>query len=224
MAIGVSLKDFNRADHVLEIDRRPDVCPLCHHAIELTEHHYAYYNRESLQASLVHRCPRVNCQGLFFANYRRNPLSNQLSLAGVSPMKHAPRTFSDIIGKTSKEFCEIYNQALASESQGYIKICGVGYRKALEFLLKDYLIGLYPDNANEIKTKLLGKCIEEHVSNTNIKAIAKRAIWLGNDETHYVRVWEGKDLQDLKKLVDLTVHWIEMEQLTAEAMKDMPDK
>jgi hypothetical protein len=38
--------------------------------------------------------------------------------------------------------------------------------------------------------------------------------WLGNDETHYLRKWETKELTDLKKLIQLTVHWIQMERLT----------
>lgn len=224
MGINISLKSFNRGDHALQIDRRPDVCPLCHHAIDPGDSCYAYYNTESTLAQLVQRCPKISCQGLFFANYGIRPNSNLLLFLDASPINHVPRPFSDIIKNTSKEFCDIYNQSLASESQGHLKICGVGYRKALEFLVKDYLVDLHPDKTEEIKTKFLGKCIEEYIANTNIKTVAKRAAWLGNDETHYVRIWEGKDLQDLKKLVDLTVHWIEMEQLTAEAMKDMPDK
>jgi hypothetical protein len=67
-------------------------------------------------------------------------------------------------------------------------------------------------------------CINDHITNENIKIAAKRASWLGNDETHYERIWVGKDLQDLKKLIDLTVHWIEMEQMTKEAIQDMPGK
>lgn len=47
--------------------------------------------------------------------------------------------------------------------------------------------------------------------------------WLGNDETHYVRKWEDKDLKDLKKLISLTIHWIEMDALTVEVIADMPD-
>ncbi len=53
-----------------------------------------------------------------------------------------------------------------------------------------------------------------------LREIAKRAAWLGNDETHYVRKWEGKDLEDLKRLISLTIHWIEMEKLTADVMAD----
>src|SRR5215468_2339778 len=138
MGVNVSLKAFNRMDHSLQIDRRPDVCPLCHHAIELAEYHYAYYNTTSQLAQLVFRCPKLTCQGLFFANYGRNPSTNQLFFINASPSNLIPRTFSEIIMSISKEFCEIYNQALASESIGHLKICGVGYRMSLEFLVKDY--------------------------------------------------------------------------------------
>ena len=99
----------------------------------------------------------------------------------------------------------------------------MGYRKALEFLLKDYLIGVHPAKSEEIKKSFLGTCIRDYVANSNIKAVSKRAVWLGNDETHYVRIWEGKDLEDLKTLVDLTVRWIEMEQMTASVIEEMPD-
>lgn len=158
MGIKIGLKDFNRADHAYQIDRRPDVCPLCHHAIELVEHHYAYYNTTCGLAQLVHRCPKITCQGLFFSNYALTPGTGQLLYLNASPSNHVPRSFSDTVKKTSKEFCDIYNQALASESQGHLKICGVGYRKALEFLIKDYLIDLHPDKTEEIKTKLLAGC------------------------------------------------------------------
>ena len=224
MGIRLNLKDLNQMDHALQIERRPDVCPLCHHAMEFLNHQYASYNPVSKWAQLVYRCQKLSCQNLFFANYALKHGSDVLIFGHTSPVSLVTRPFSEIINNTSKEFGDIYNQALASELQGYLKICGVGYRKALEFLVKDYLIGIHPDKTEEIKTKFLGKCIEEYISNANIKIVAKRAVWLGNDETHYVRIWEGKDLQDLKKLVDLTVHWIEMEQLTNDAMTEMPEK
>lgn len=55
------------------------------------------------------------------------------------------------------------------------------------------------------------------------KATASRAAWLGNDETHYVRKWEQADLESLKKFIQLTMHWIEMEELTKEGEKGMPE-
>lgn len=49
------------------------------------------------------------------------------------------------------------------------------------------------------------------IDNPKIKEIAKRATWLGNDETHYFRKWEDKDLNDLKKLIEIVVYFISME-------------
>ena len=107
------------------------------------------------------------------------------------------------------------------------QICGVGYRKALEFLIKDYLLVGLAENDTEkrdlIKNKFLGKCIEQDVTNIHIKTVAKRAVWLGNDETHYVRKWTDKDVSHLKQLIELTVRWIESEIETKELLDDMPE-
>ena len=105
---------------------------------------------------------------------------------------------------------------------GWKHIAGPGYRKALEFLVKDYLCHSIPDKADKIKQLQLGLCIETYVDHDKIKQMAKRAAWLGNDETHYVRKWEDKDLEDLKKTLELTVHWIAMEELTKCVLTGMP--
>ena len=56
-----------------------------------------------------------------------------------------------------------------------------------------------------------------------IKDCAKRAAWLGNDETHYIRKWETQDLEDLKDLIELTVNWIRDEYLTKRIKEEMPE-
>jgi hypothetical protein len=38
-----------------------------------------------------------------------------------------------------------------------------------------------------------------------------------------LRKWEEKDLNDLKMLIALTLHWIEMDELTKKVMADMPE-
>jgi hypothetical protein len=54
------------------------------------------------------------------------------------------------------------------------------------------------------------------------ESMAERATWLGNDETHYIRKWEDKDLQDMKRLITLTTYWIMSDQLTKAAVVAMP--
>lgn len=99
---------------------------------------------------------------------------------------------------------------MLAEKNGHKEICGPGYRRALEFLIKDYLISLNPAISEEIKKLWLGKAIEK-IDSPKIKICAERAAWLGNDETHYVRKWEDKDIDNLKDLIDLAVMWIDSE-------------
>jgi hypothetical protein len=65
--------------------------------------------------------------------------------------------------------------------------------------------------------------INDYVNESRIKSTARRVVWLGNDETHYYRTWEDKDIKDMKILIDLTLHWIESEELTRKYEEDMTD-
>lgn len=132
--------------------------------------------------------------------------------------------YSETINNLSPIFVKIYNEAFAAEQMSLLEVCGVGYRKALEFLIKDYATeGKEAVEAEKIKTTPLAKCIETFVPDVNVKNVAKRAVWLGNDETHYTRKWEEKDVQDLKGLIRLTVRWIEQEKETAKLLMEMPE-
>ena len=50
------------------------------------------------------------------------------------------RSFSQTIKDISPTFESNYNQALCAEQMSLDQICGPGYRKALEYLIKDYLL------------------------------------------------------------------------------------
>jgi hypothetical protein len=133
------------------------------------------------------------------------------------------KEFSEIITSISPTFSTIYNQAFHAEQVHLDQICGVGYRKALEFLIKDYLISKETDEnvIENIKNKFLNNCIQENIQNENIKKVAKRAVWLGNDETHYNRRWADKDVSHLKQLIELTIRWIENEVETERVLQEM---
>ena len=81
----------------------------------------------------------------------------------------------------------------------------------------------HDDEEESIKKELLMQVITKYIDDSKIKDVAKRAVWLGNDETHYIRKWEDKDLSFLTKLIDLTIHWIEAEELTKTMIEEMPD-
>jgi len=230
----VSGEKFTRE---VAIEWYPDTCPYCEHGVDFVPL-ISLIDTEEEFVEIFFRCPRNNCRKYSVAFYEHN---GSTSRSGKTEYFHGPdievtlfsliyalpdkpiksRVFEDQIIKISPSFVEIYNQAYASEQQGLDQICGMGYRKSLEFLIKDFLINEKPDAASEIKNELLGKCINKYVDEPRIKSAAEKAAWLGNDETHYVRKWSSKDINDLKILIELTVYWINSHLLTQKYNKEM---
>jgi hypothetical protein len=232
--IQIRVRSLNGAEEVASVDAMPDQCPLCHLSVTPMDQGVSI-SFESGGWPCVERllrCPNRKCHRLFIARYFRSQTQSAMYfLRSCVPVEVKSIAQSETISKVSPDFCSIYEEAYKAEQYGLLLVAGPGYRKALEFLIKDYIIGrltetdaakLAVEKAKVEKT-LLGTCVKDYVQSEQIKEIAKRAAWLGNDETHYVRKWEDKDLKDLKKLITLTLHWIEVETLTLEVIADMPE-
>lgn len=203
-------------------DKNPDECPVCRKKITPGIHQkFLNFNNE---LQIIFRCPDERCKNIFISFYEYNINNGHYYFNISKPSTLAEKEFSEIIKSISTKFIKIYNQSHFAEQSSLDLVCGSGYRKALEFLIKDYLIKKDSTRTEIIKKKFLKNCIEDDVDDAKLKLVAERATWLGNDETHYERTWENKDLGDLKKLIDLTVHWIEMEELTKDLEKNMPNK
>lgn len=126
--------------------------------------------------------------------------------------------FSEAVQSISSRFIKVYQQAHTAEEDDLDEIAGPGYGKALEILVKDYLIKILPEDEELIKSLSLYNCIEQKLENSKIKALAKKATIIRNDETHYQRKYEESDINDLKKLINATASWIDLESYTSEVI------
>jgi hypothetical protein len=213
----------------LSIDKNADTCPHCHHAVSprfvnatLSGDQYA----RGTYIDVAFKCTRHDCSRLFIGIYKRTTFQGDKMVKDFKFQKSVPLNFrppeiQQEVKDISPSFVTIYAQASSAESSGLDEIAGVGYRKALEFLIKDYCIHKNPDKTDTIKSSFLGVVIDNHVDDVNLKACAKRAAWLGNDETHYVRKWEDKDISDLKVLIKLSCGWVSNNILTEKYMAEM---
>jgi hypothetical protein len=210
-----------------QLDQHPNHCPICHRLV-VPRTQYGFVrgvnNRSIIELEVVYLCPNGQCLELFIAYFDPNESGLVWKLRECKPRSFEAREFDDSIKEYSRTFCEIYNEARAAENARLKHICGVGYRKAFEFPLKDYLIKQRPEDKSSIARTQLGACIENYVSDLRIKDVAKRAAWLGNDETHYERRWRDMDLSNLKQMIDLTLYWIQMETLTRSTLASMPQQ
>ena len=210
---------------VYEVDQHPDECPCCHHAVK-PGLLVAIFSEEDKVIEAAFKCPRHKCSRMFVAIFGKRYLqggyvSDEFYLHATFPRNPVAPSIPDEVAKVSPQFVEIFTQASKAEAFGLGEVAGVGYRKALEYLVKDYCVSKSPDKEDDVKKRPLGQVVDVYVDNENIKQCAKRAVWLGNDETHYVRTWVDKDVKDLKLLIKLTVGWIEQAIITEMLIEDM---
>jgi hypothetical protein len=225
MHIDITAVDNAGAGKNVRLLQTPDECPRCHRSV-----HPKVLSASSLvglkSCQAVFRCPHEKCQETFIATYEDNNtavmgLIQCYSLIDVAPRSAVPSVFPETISKLSPNFVEIIGQSREAEAADLNQLVGIGLRKALEFLVKDYAASEFPGSEQDIRKSLLAACINTYISDTNVKECAKRAAWLGNDETHYTRKWENKDISDLKLLVHLTVNWIDNSVLTKKYIYEM---
>ena len=215
----------------LHFDHKPDHCPICHRGIEPTvlcgSRTSATGGRDS-DLELACLCTWRDCGRVFVARYvYRGSLRGDAPdyyLRDLVPEVFVPPSVPQEITDVSPDFKRILSQAAEADARGLHDIAGPGYRKSLEFLVKDYCIFLDPEEADAIRHSSLGACISDHVDDTKVVDCAKRAAWLGNDETHYLRIWQDKDITDLKVLLKLTMNWVQSSILTKKYETEMKHK
>jgi hypothetical protein len=224
VAVKLSVGNTYGVKDIVNVEGDVDKCPICHAGIQPVDLRWDIILDAAGILERVFRCPRQSCQHLFIARYHQNRESGWFFLKACVPTELKPHSLPPELNQISKDFCEIYIEADNAEQLGLLLVCGPGYRKALEFLIKDYLTSEQTtDKAKkEIAESPLMACIRKYVTDARVKTTAERATWLGNDETHYIRKWEDKDLADMKKLIQLTCYWIQSEHLTKTAVVEMP--
>ena len=204
----------------------PDTCPRCRvRIVPASRLQAATLVSPHSRVDECFQCTNASCGSLFLAQYKWIRSAGELheyNFERALPTDAVRPTQSKEIQALSPSFCEVFAQSVVSEVHSLNELTGIGLRKALEFLVKDFAIAENPNAKDAILSKTLSRCIDDYIADTSVKAIATRAAWLGNDETHYLRKWLDKDVDDLKILIKLTVNGIENVQLTKKYLSEMP--
>lgn len=197
----------------------PEECPMCHRNI--SPQYIAGYQEGDNTISIMYYC--TGCKHTFISRYKTDDFKKSdgyvaLHLICSEPVNPQNVIFGGEITTLSERFTRVYNQAYQAEQLHLDEIAGVGYRKALEILIKDYAISLHPDDTEDIKTVWLKKCINKYITDESIKTLAEASADLGNDETHYERLYEDCSIEDLKEFINAAVSQIETNIKTKKAI------
>jgi hypothetical protein len=135
----------------IKISTHPDTYPVCLHGIDPR---FRFGYGIGARSELVYQCPRQDCRHLFIAYYSASVTNGKVGeifhFRRLEPQSHNECEFSEQITSVSTDFVRIFNQAQHAEELSLSDIAGPGYRKALEFLIKDYATLRNPDASEDI--------------------------------------------------------------------------
>lgn len=195
---------------------KPSECNYCNKGVDLIycKSFIADFYSEKVLC-VLYKCPV--CQQLIVCKYNLqvsicdamlgSPISPFETLGGTGVSKE----FSNEINELSPSFVKIFNDAYRAEQVGLAEVVGLGYRRAFEFLIKDYAIYKENDEAKKenIKKMQLSQVVNTYFPDGEVKDLLVRAAWIGNDFSHYESRHFNIRLEDLKQLVLISVSRID---------------
>ncbi len=232
------------------VSQGPDSCPTCKaHQVPI-DLEIPFWTDANRNVYLAFLCTNPKCRRPFYGVFI--DVGTQQTIDGkylpafdyLESIPYQPSVTPPLpnIAAVSPSFYGILGEAEKAEGYGLSEIAGPGYRKALEFLIKDYATRetrekkVTADEANDvaaanaadaeiqaIRKMALGNVIANRIADDDIKQMAQRAAWLGNDETHYTRIWKGHDLQDLKHLISLVMGFVDRREQARRYIEQMPN-
>jgi len=197
----------------------PNKCPICQIGIDMSmgnnlNYHDMHNDSKTFNIISVHSCP--HCHNGFVVMHHMKMRKDDCveTSQSVYPTTASNLQIDEDIRQISPEFYEIYNQCLIAKNYGLNQIYGMGFRKALEKLVKDYSIYIHPEDEEWIRTNkeaTLHKCIEKYFKDSEAKTALMACKWLGNNETHYENCNDEQDLRLFEDLIEDTLYHIHRE-------------
>ena len=137
-------------DHIYKF-YYPDRCPICHRLIVTPQAGWNGFFDAFVE--IVFRCPNPDCRRMFIGFYRHNEGGHYRLI----PFEPGPTELPAIIESISPDFVSIYKEAYTAKDAGLDQICGPGFRKSFEFLIKDYAKSKITDDEVKEKRRLYNK-------------------------------------------------------------------
>ncbi|MCJ0918688.1 hypothetical protein [Mammaliicoccus sciuri] len=204
-----TLNNISINDSILININLPEKCPYC----ELTQSP-KYINtsgieRSNRKFSIILECNK--CKQHFIQSYEMNNttshrLGRVVSIADrINPVyEYDNDDLSSEIISCSSDFIKIHSQLKKAEKHNLEDLLKLGYRKAIEQLVWDYLINFEGKNANSLQKK----SFPDRIKLLNLPEsdwLSDLISWVGNDGAHPYQRHEDLSNEDMKILSNMLI-------------------
>ncbi len=205
-----------------------DFCPNCKKPTNPHLVHSSYFELSDSENSVVLTIRCLGCKHFWIEEFLATKYSTgnyssdydyKVEYIKVSPKLPTDIPISDDVTLISPIGKQIYAQALKAEYEQLDHIAGIGYRKALEFFVKDFSIVTNPDDEEKIIKMSLKQVIEKYIKDEDLKTFALGSAYVGNDEGHYYRKNPDKDFTHLKRYLHGVIYYLEKRLMFLDAQE-----
>lgn len=187
--------------------QKPATCPFCGYGVDASfEEKKTYSFNEKYILAATCRCTSCGKTFFFASEYKKDSIFTPVQIPTISFTPYKNERLANI----SERFINMYNQALQSEFVSNIDLAAIGYRSALEILVKDFAIHELGKKAEEVSKKNLCTAISEYLNQPDLVTTADVVRILGNDYTHYQRKYPQHDFELLKGYMEIFLKQIEV--------------
>ena len=194
--------------------RKPMLCPHCGaYQDGILSTRTLFEKQDNYRFGVIsYKC--THCAKFYLVTYRIDLSAKIAEFVGFYPTQTV--TYENaVLQEYFPRFIDSYNQALRAELRGDIELSAVGYRQALECLIKDYAIQELGMDRADVSNKKLVKAIAEYLGESDLAATADVVRILGNDYAHYERRYPEHDFALLKRYMEIFVKLVETKLLIA---------
>ena len=205
---------FSKNGHFLESYIFPPCqCPYCDKIVEVKIiEGFCKEDECGYHGILITECPSCNK----YSATLYNELLESFQRDAAYPYQQLPNNDNcdkiivpEEISAISPDFQNLLDQAAKAECSGLEDLAAIGYRRALEFLVKDYCIFAWPGDTETIKNSTLHATILKlQEISPIIENIAKKIKDIGNDHTHYIKRYPYT-YKEMKRLILILIPFLQ---------------
>lgn len=174
----------------------PDLCPCCgvsHNPT--TEYISTVPVNENRLYIFSHNCSSCNKKSITF-NQRTEADDSNCDMLLNYP-NYQSIHFDELINQLSPRFVSLYNQAHFCEENNFTDLAGMGYRAAIEVLIKDYALDFDLEPYDKIAKRNLNRAIDTYFKSDKAAMTSADVVRIfGNDFAH----WDKNETYELKVL------------------------
>lgn len=204
-----------------------DLCPNCGVSNNPNTKLEGYFNRSDSAIILFsHFC--TSCQKYHWSLQEIYPdIKHEPNFLFIYPSAKLTPLDSKLVNLSSR-FERMYHSAERSENVGDFDLAGMGYRAALEILIKDYAVKFTDESKDKIAGYTLNDAIAHFYKNDQTAQVSADVVRIyGNDYAHWDQPEQfnsEETLNQLKSYLQIFISWINYRLMIANPPVSRPDK